>query len=351
MPLTMVLTMAPSIIRIGVEKQIVSGVVDRSSHKEITPCVGGIAITLGILFSILVMTPSEVVGELQYITAAILIVFMVGFMDDLKDLTASYKAAGQILALSIVVIMGVRLESFYGLFYQYWEFHKFFSILLSGFTILVIVNGFNLIDGINGLAGTVGTIACCSFGVWFYITDNLALSVLAMSTAGSLLGYMRYNMEPAKTFMGDSGSLVVGLVLGVLAVEFIDTASTAELTEKYRFTNPVAICIAILIVPLFDTFRVFSVRLLRGLSPMQADRRHVHHLLVDAGLTHLEATTALGLYNLTIISLAYYLDPLLDLHFLILIIVGVTTSISTAIYLKNKRNKRTRETLALNQKA
>ena len=251
----------------------------------------------------------------------------------LRTCPRRFKMTGQLIAIAILVSKGgVRLDSFYGLFYQQWEFPLVVSILLSGFTLLVISNAFNLIDGINGLAGTVGTIVSCAFGVWFFMVGEIYLGILAMAMAGSLLGFLRFNMDPAKTFMGDSGALLIGLLLGVLAIKFIDVASAGNFPEEYAFQNPVAVCVGILVIPLFDTIRVFITRIIRGHSPLAPDRRHIHHLLIDSGFKHLEATGILGLANLVIISLVYLLDPIFDVHALIALVLAIALLLTFVLH-------------------
>lgn len=329
MPLSLVVSLTPSIIHFGKKKGLVAKVRGRSSHVDPTPVVGGIPIMIGILFCSLVLMPPGMWGSIQYILAALLIVFMVGLRDDIEEITPKIKVIGQAIAILALITKGdVMLHSFYGLFGQTWELPYLVSAVISGFTLLVISNAFNLIDGINGLAGTVGTIICSAFGVWFYTVGEIQLGVLSMVTAGSLLGFLMFNMAPAKTFMGDSGSLVVGLMIGVLAIKFIDISSTAEMLPRYQFNNPVAVCIAILIVPLFDTIRVFTTRIVRGVSPFMPDRRHIHHLVIDSGFNHLEGTTIIGLFNLLIISLVFYLDNVLGQHYLIALVLGIALSVT-----------------------
>ena len=333
MPLFMVLSLSKSIIRIGTEKGLVAKVENRSSHKKPTACVGGIPIVIAILFSTLVVVPTTMWGELQYVLAAIIIVFLVGLRDDIQELPPVYKMVGQFIAIAILVTRGnVRLDSFYGLFYQHWAFPEYVSIILSAFTLLVISNAFNLIDGINGLAGTIGTIISCTFGVWFFMVGDIYLGVLAMAAAGALLGFLRFNMNPAETFMGDSGALVIGLLVAVLAIKFIDSAAGGVFAAQYRFANPVAVCMGILVIPLFDTIRVFVTRVLRGHSPLSPDRRHIHHLLIDSGFRHLEATVILGFANMIIISLVYTLDPFLDGHALIALILAIALSLTFVLH-------------------
>ncbi len=318
MSFALTFSISPAIIRIANEKGLVAKAVKRSSHTNPTPCIGGIPIFMGIMFTTLLLTPHHQWASLQYILGAMVIVFMVGFKDDIEGLSAWKKMVGLIVAISILVFKGgVQLEGMYGLFGMEGKFPGWLSMLITGFTLLVIANAFNLIDGINGLSGVVGTIASVTFGTFFFMTDHFYLGVLCMTTAGSLLAFLHFNITPARTFMGDTGALVIGLLLGIFTIEFISVNSVSTVMAKYKFVNPVAVAVSIMIIPLFDTIRVFTTRILRGGSPFQPDRRHIHHLLIDSGLDHMQATMVLGITNLFFISTIFYLDAVLELHVLI----------------------------------
>ncbi|MCP9237870.1 glycosyltransferase family 4 protein [Lewinella sp. JB7] len=330
----LVFAIMPNVIRIAIEKKLVALPEERSSHHIITPCLGGIPIFLGILFCGLLLTPMEQWGGLQYILSALVIVFMIGTKDDITQLSAGKKMAGLIMAIAILVTRGeVRLESLYELFYVSRDLPYWLSITFSVFTLLVITNAFNLIDGIDGLAGTVGVIAMLSFGTWFFVVGMTHLGILALAAAGGLLAFLYYNISKTqKTFMGDTGALVIGMLLGIMTVEFIDVCSTGSFPSVYRFNNPISVAVGILIIPLFDTIRVFITRVVRGVSPMKPDRRHIHHLLIDSNLSHVQATFLLALVNLIFISLALYLDPLLDLHLILAIEIGLALGLTYILH-------------------
>ena len=320
MSMAFVIAIMPAAIRIATMKGLVADPNARSSHKASTPNIGGVPIFVSIMFTTLLLTPAGQWQSLPFLLAAVVLAFLVGFKDDIEPLKPVLKTGGLLIAIAIIVTKGnVRLEGMYGLLGFHGDFPQLLSYVISGFTLLVICNAFNLIDGINGLAGTVGTIVSMTFGTWFFMIGELYLGVLSMTLAGSLLGFLRFNMQPAKTFMGDTGALVVGLLLGILCIEFIDNCASGIFPAKYRFQNPIGIATAILIIPLFDTVRVFTTRIYRGTSPFTPDRRHIHHLLIDSGFRHLEATTVLGIANMGMISLAFVLDPVLELHALILL--------------------------------
>lgn len=319
----LVLAISPGVIRLAHRKGLVDRPTGRSSHEAVTPCVGGVPVFIGILFTTLLVLPQEEWREMQYILSALILVFMIGLKDDLEGLTPFQKVVGLIVASGILVIRGdVCLDGLYGLFAVTASLPTWLCWIISGFTLLVITNSFNLIDGIDGLSATLGTIACLTFGAYFFLIEELFLCVLALTTAGGLLAFLRFNLTPARTFMGDTGALVVGLIVGVLAIKFIDLAGRPEVGVK--FYNPVAVAVGVLIVPLFDTLRVFTARVIRGRSPFRPDRRHVHHLLIDGGLDHLSATAVLAFFTMASVSTTFYLDAYLGLHALLALQTGVS---------------------------
>lgn len=177
------------------------------------------------------------------------------------------------------------------------------SITLSLFTIIVIVNSYNLIDGVDGLAATVGIITTSVFGVYFFQAGELPYALLAFITTGSLLGFLIFNHAPARIFMGDTGSLLIGLVNAILAVHFISSAGRPG-SPLFIDAAP-AIGFAILMVPLFDTMRVFSLRILARRSPFAPDKNHIHHLLLNLGLSHASVTYILAVINLIFMMVAF----------------------------------------------
>lgn len=182
-----------------------------------------------------------------------------------------------------------------------------FSMLFSYTTILVVMNAFNLIDGVDGLAGTLGLVSTL-FGVVFAIENDFAYAILAFSMAASLLAFLLYNYSPAKVFMGDTGSLLLGLVNAVLVIRFINTASLPG--TVLQFSAAPAIGFAALFVPLMDTLRVTVLRVYQGHSPFDPDVNHIHHLLMKRGLSHMQITGLLGLMAMGYIAFAILIQSM-----------------------------------------
>lgn len=329
----------PSIIHIAKKKNLVDVPGNRTSHQEITPSLGGIGIFAGMIFSIVLWTPFKVFGDLQYILCAFIIIFLIGAKDDILPMSASRKMLGQLFAAIILVYKAnIKLTSFYGIF-GIQELPHMWSIFITIFTIIVIINAFNLIDGINGLSGGIGILISLVLGTWFFKVDSMGLAIIAFSMIGALLAFLRYNITPAKIFMGDTGSLLLGLVSSILIIQFIEMHGVIE-NSPYKFQAAPAAAIGILILPLFDTFRVFTTRILRGRSPFLPDRNHIHHLLIDTGLSHMQATFILILVNCFFIFLVYKFQSLGNLNLLIFII-ALAILLTTILYYISKSKRKT----------
>jgi UDP-GlcNAc:undecaprenyl-phosphate/decaprenyl-phosphate GlcNAc-1-phosphate transferase len=327
----------PSIIHLAKKKNLVDIPDERRSHQEITPSLGGIGIFAGMLFSILMWTPFEYFGDLQYILCAFIIIFLIGAKDDIDPISPGKKFLGEILAASILVFKAnIRLTSFYGIF-GFYEIPTYVSILLSIFTIIVIINAFNLIDGINGLSASIGILISLVLGYWFFQVDRLEIATIASALIGSTLAFLRFNITPAKIFMGDTGALLIGLVSAILSILFIELHKNIPPSEYY-FPSAPSFVIATLILPLFDTLRVFTLRIIDGKSPFHPDRRHIHHLLIDLGFTHMRATGILVMVNVLFILLAISLQGFGNLN-LILIVLGVAMILSQILSFLAKKKK------------
>ncbi|MDX1407755.1 MAG: MraY family glycosyltransferase [Saprospiraceae bacterium] len=320
----------PSIINIARKKHLYDEPDERKSHSTRIPTLGGIGIFAGVIFSIILWTPFDVFGDLQYILCAFIIVFLIGAKDDIDPISPYKKLLGQIFASFILVFKAnVRLTSLYGIFGVY-AIPEIPSILLSMFTILVIINAFNLIDGINGLSGSIAALISLVLGTWFLLIDHIEIAIVAYALAGSVIAFLKYNFTPAKIFMGDTGALLVGLVCSILAIEFIELHKEIK-GSPYAFMSAPAVAIGILVLPLFDTLRVFIMRIIRGKSPLHPDRSHIHHLLIDCGLTHMQATGILVVVNLLFIGLAVKFQGIGTLNLLVLILV-IATALTTGLY-------------------
>ena len=317
--LTLTYLAIPSIIHVAEVKNLYDEPGERKSHTKRVPTLGGIAIFAGVVFSIVLWTPFEYFGDLQYILCSFIIIFLVGAKDDILPMSPLRKLAGQVFAAFILVYKAnVRLTSLSGIFGIY-AIPELASFVFSIVTVIVIVNAFNLIDGINGLSGSIGVLISVILGTWFFLIDHREIAIVAFALAGSVIAFLKYNFTPAKIFMGDTGAMMVGVVSAILAIKFIELHNEIEGSE-WAFQAAPAAAIGILILPLFDTLRVFTIRLFRGVSPLNADRRHIHHLLIDVGLSHMQATFILVGVNIFFVLIVVKYQYIGNLNLLILVL-------------------------------
>lgn len=278
-----------------------------SSNTEPIPELGGIALFSGIVFSVIFWTPFNLFGDLQYMLCAFVIIFLIGVKDDLMPMAPSKKLIGELMAASILVLKAdVRISSFFGIL-GIGDLPYGISVIFSLFTIIVIINSFNLIDGINGLSGSIAVIVSLTFGTWFFLVDKVSLAILGFSLAGAVIAFLKFNFTPAKIIMGDTGALLLGLICSILTLRFVEINKELLTLEAHPFATVAApsVAIALLILPLTDTVRVFLVRIMRGKSPFVGDRLHIHHLLIDYGYTHTKATFILVLTSMTFMFLGF----------------------------------------------
>lgn len=299
----------PAIIRISVNKNLVAQPNERTSHTSLVPNLGGMGIFIGFILSFTLFSNFESFPSLQYFLFAMILILFLGIKDDITALSASTKFLGLLVAVGILVILGdVRISSFYGILgiydIGYWP-----SVLLTILVFMTIINAINLIDGINGLCAILTIISSIAFSFWFILEGSevsIQLTTLAAAIIGSLLAFLRFNVTPAKIFMGDTGSLMLGYILAFMAVMFIEVNATYQGVFKLRYSPVVAI--GFLAIPLADMLKVFLIRIFRGQSPFSPDKRHVHHLLVDLGLTHMQATALLSLASILLIWISIVLQ-------------------------------------------
>lgn len=334
----------PSIIKIANIKHLFDSPNERKVHQNVIPTLGGIGIFAGFMISLCLFAKFFPSNGMRYILAALCFMFMLGAKDDIVELVATKKFIGQIFAASIVVILGdIRLTSLYGLFgFSY--ISEPVSMALSIVTIIFIINAFNIIDGINMLAGSICVLMSFAFGAWFFYYGFYDYAVLAASMSGAVLAFLKYNSTPAEIFMGDSGSLSIGLLAAVLAIQFIEQNEMVLLSGREQGIHIVAapaMAIAVLIIPLFDTLRVFTLRILDKKSPFEADRNHIHHRLIDLGLSHFQATLMLVIVNIIFITLAYFLQSWGNLYLMLfeLALAIVLSYILFSIKIKKKIEK------------
>lgn len=279
----------------------------RKIHSVSTPVLGGVGIFAGFIIAVTFAVPFHLLAELKYLLFGLLIIFFMGLRDDISSLSAKHKLLAQVFATFLVVYFSdIRLTGFYGMFGVH-EIAGWLQIGLTMFVIVGLTNSFNLIDGIDGLAGSIGICILSFFGWVFLESGHLEYGVLALSVVGSLFAFLFFNWQPSKVFMGDTGSMILGFIVSSLAIQFINVSHGATLFNL-EITSTVGLCVSVMIVPIFDTLRVFTIRFSKGRNPFDPDRNHIHHGLLTLGMNHASATITLVGFNVAIVVMAVWLN-------------------------------------------
>ncbi|HPR13539.1 MAG TPA: MraY family glycosyltransferase [Bacteroidales bacterium] len=297
----------PKVIKVVKERHLEDKPGFHKIHKADVPTLGGIGIFGGFIFGFLIGVNGYLPG-LSYFTAAVVFLLFVGIKDDLVYLNPRKKFWAELgAAIVVAVFTNVHITHFHG-FLGVTDISAVNSYIVTLVVMVVIINAVNLIDGIDGLAAMVGIIASVAFGTFFFLSGDYGYTVMAASLLGSLLGFLRYNMTegPKKIFMGDSGSLVIGFTLAVFAIHFNELVANGK--PVIGLESAPSVAIAILIVPLYDTLRVTFLRLRARKSIFIGDKRHIHHMMLRAGMSHKLATVYISIFNVFIIAIAFLLD-------------------------------------------
>lgn len=307
----------------------------RKVHTHNIPNIGGVAIFLGFLFACILFLKATAIEYGNFLLGASMIIFSMGIRDDMLGLNAYVKIGLQLLAAFLVVFFAdVRIDSLYGLF-GIELLPIYISIPFSIFTIIVITNSINLIDGIDGLASNIGIVISFAFGVMFFEMNALGWSRVAFALCGALLGFIRFNFSPAKIFMGDTGAYIVGFILAILTIQFIELNrfDTVNNPNPFVKSSP-AVGIGFLFIPLFDTLRAFIIRIANGKSPFFADRQHVHHFLLDRHWSHQQISIFLPSLSLLFIILCLSFQTIGSFYMISsLVLIGIIAHF-TIQYLK-----------------
>lgn len=332
----------PVIIKIASLKHLIDEPDNnRKIHKEVVPTLGGIGIFAAFIISFSIWGNAASLESYPFFVAGLFMLFLAGIKDDILSLSPNKKLLIQLLAASELVLGGgVVLTDFGGILGIY-EVSWFIGALITILSFVTLVNAHNLIDGIDGLAGGIGIVISSILGIWFWHTGFIALSVLAFSLSGALIGFLIFNIHPAKIFMGDTGSMAVGFIIAYLVIQFL-ISNNSLANSAWHIENAAVFAISLLIIPIVDTLRVVALRLAAGKSPFVADRNHTHHQLLDAGMSPEIASFSLWMGNFALVSLGYFLNGINTNILLCLVLIGgfsilPITKFLFATYLKYNR--------------
>ncbi|MBT9186947.1 glycosyltransferase family 4 protein [Zobellia russellii] len=295
----------PKIIIVVEFKRLMDDPNQRSSHKMKTPTLGGIAFYCTLIFALFFIRDRDLFDEAMYMIPALTVLFIIGLKDDLVVISPGAKLLAQVFAIFFILINpSFTIHSLNG-FLNINEIPYYLYLIIAGFMMITIINSYNLIDGIDGLASVVGIVIMVIYTTIFYMTGEYFFALISITMNASLMAFLGFNLSSdKKIFMGDTGSLIVGLIISILTLKFLALRPTVYTELPFLLENAPLIAISILIVPLFDTARVFAIRIANKKGPFSPDRNHTHHVLIDYwGLTHKQASFIIGCFNLLFVML------------------------------------------------
>lgn len=310
----------PKITLLARDKKLMAFPVKRSSHVNPVPTLGGIGIYLGFIIPLLLFSGINESKILPFLTASCLVIFLVGIKDDIYVIAPKTKLVGQIIAATIMIVFAnIRITNLHGIL-GIGEIPYIVSFFISLFIYIAITNSINLLDGIDGLAASIGIVACLGFGVYFVHLERINSALGCSSLIGALSAFLIFNYAKGdkKIFMGDTGSLIIGFVLSTFAIFFNEITLLSPI--EMRVNSAPVVSIAILAIPIFDTLRVFTFRVLRGKSPFRPDKTHIHHELLAHGYTHHQATTVITGFSIFLIILIYDLQGKMGFYQLLMML-------------------------------
>ena len=298
----------PVIITVANKKKLYDIPDERKIHTTPISSLGGLGIFVGFMLGLLLSINSvNGIGGFQFYIASFMVIFFFGIKDDILVLSPLKKLIGQVMVAAILMFKaGLVITSMHG-FLGIHQIDYTLGCFLTLFTIVVVMNAYNLIDGVDGLAGTVSVITSSIFGFFFFVNGDIFFSIMAFTFASSVIGFLIYNYSPAKIFMGDTGAMLSGAVNVILVIRFIETAKSGSVLPI--LATP-AMGFGVLLMPLLDTLRVFSIRMIHGRSPFSPDRNHLHHMLLDRGYNHIKVTSIIAATAILFIVLTYISLPL-----------------------------------------
>ena len=316
----------------------------RKIHKKFIPSMGGVGFVLAAFVALTIWGWQFPIPDIRYLIGAISLMFFVGLRDDMVELKATHKLIGQLVAVTLVVVMSdIRIQNLHG-FLGIGELNLFVSYGFSAFVLLALTNAFNLIDGLDGLAGTSASLVLAVLGFWFTAQGLESYALISFVFLGGVLAFLFFNWYPAKIFMGDTGSLTLGFVLGALIIAFMENNAALPEGAAWKFEPIFSAGIALMIFPLYDMARVFARRIMKGKGPMTPDKSHVHHFLMRMGLKHSQVTLILLGVQVFFIGMLFFFQNFSDhivlpLISIIAILLGMRLDQITVKYVKKKVGK------------
>ena len=310
----------------------------RKLQRVPVPVLGGVVVYAGVVAGMAVLFMFMKEPVLIWAFLAMTFLMIIGIWDDVKDLSASLRFLVEIGILLLFILMtDVYIDSFHGLF-GIDNLPPWFGIPFSVFCGVGIINAVNMIDGVDGYSSGYGMMACLLFALTFHSVWSMRMVGMAVIVSGALLPFFMHNVfgVRSKMFIGDGGTLMLGMLMVVFAFYALSSRTHCDLLEDMNLSLP-ALCLAVLCIPVFDTVRVMFMRILRGKSPFRPDKTHLHHLFIDMGFSHLGAALGILIVNLAVVGswlVSWLLGASTDVQVIVVCGLGI---LSTFVFYKVMR--------------
>lgn len=304
----------------------------RKVHANAVPLIGGISVAFT-AFIVLFLSGNELglLKEYVPIISSAFVLLIVGVIDDKTDLSAKYKLVVQLLLAFIVAFSGTRITNFYG-FLGVYEIATWAQYLLTIIVITGVVNAFNLMDGVDGLVGGLSLLGFTMFLVSSVFYNDYFLGKISVIFIGSIIGFLKFNLSKNKIFMGDGGSLFLGFILVTFGIHFMEKQHAIN---NYEYAYGFLILVAFFSIPVLDSIRVYIGRMKQGNSPFKADKSHIHHLLLTAGLTHKKISLFVVLFCMILFFIGFGLISYFSTTIIILVIMTLFWAIVKLLLMIN----------------
>ena len=310
----------PIVVNYSKRKGYLASINHRSSHDESVPNTGGIILYFSVLIPLLLFSDYHSQADFTLMISAFSVLVITGIIDDFNPIPVIFKFLGQFIPAIVIVTSINAQELALPFLHDHLHLPGIFNYIAWIVFIVMTINAFNLIDGVDGLAASQGLIISLFFAVWFYMQGDQTLMLLSAILAGSLLGFLFFNFSPAKIFMGDSGSMTIGVILSLLAIWLINSNNSEMPFPFDQVRTPLA-AMALLAYPLTDTLRIFTIRAVQGKSPFAADKNHIHHKMLLNGFSHAQIVFSVLIYSILLVLtliLTSGLEPNISLVILLL---------------------------------
>lgn len=316
----------PKMIKLALRGNIMDKPNHRKLQKKPVPVLGGLAVFFGLSCGLVCINFS---GNSSYVMLCYIfmtVMLYIGTFDDIMQLSSYMRLFIEVACIGIFVLINGGIDNFYGL----WHIgHIPFCLefIITIFAAVGIINAINLIDGVDGLSSGYCVMASMVFGVFFFLSGEWEMFILAIACIGALVPFFFHNVfgKSSKMFIGDGGTLVMGMIMAVFVIRTLNEHESAWVSADSGM-GLIPFTLAVLSIPVFDTLRVMTLRMLKGNSPFHSDKTHLHHLFINEGFSHIGTTFCIISLNVIIILvwwLLYHAGASVDLQLYVVVVLGL----------------------------